>query len=502
MLFNSFSFLVFFPIVVGLYFIIPKKYRQFWLLIASYYFYMNWNAVYAILILGITVIGYVGGILLDRAETGVHKDDALKVARKRKLCMVICAVLSLGILFTFKYLNFAVDNINRLLQLVGSSAQIGNSISLILPVGISFYTFQALGYIIDVYRKDVPAEKSFMRYALFVSFFPQLVAGPIERSKNLLKQLEKPTSFDYESARRGLMLMLWGYFEKMWVADRAAILVDNVYENYGNYSAGMIILATALFSIQIYCDFGGYSHIAIGAAKVLGIDLMDNFRQPYLATSIKEFWNRWHISLSTWFRDYLYFPLGGSRCSKPKAYRNLMITFLVSGLWHGANWTYVVWGGINGLYQVIGRMTKPFKERVRSFLHIREDAFFLRILQMLITFVLASFAWLFFRAEGIGQAIAMIRHAMANGVLWQQFTDGTIFMMGLSRLGIYQLIFALIVLLIVDIFHECKVSLRDWVSKRNIVIRWAIYLVVLVAFVVLVIQNYGRPAAEFIYFQF
>lgn len=502
MLFNSFSFLVFFPIVVGLYFIIPKKYRQFWLLIASYYFYMNWNAVYAILIFGITVIGYIGGILLDRAETGVHKDDAVKVARKRKLCMIICAIISLGILFTFKYLNFAVDNINRLLQLLGSSAQIGNSVSLILPVGISFYTFQALGYIIDVYRKDVPVEKSFMRYALFVSFFPQLVAGPIERSKNLLKQLEKPTSFDYESARRGLMLMLWGYFEKMWVADRAAILVDNVYENYGNYSAGMIILATALFSIQIYCDFGGYSHIAIGAAKVLGIDLMDNFRQPYFATSIKEFWNRWHISLSTWFRDYLYFPLGGSRCSKPKAYRNLMITFLVSGLWHGANWTYVVWGGINGLYQVIGRMTKPLKERVRSFLHIREDAFFLRIVQMLITFVLASFAWLFFRAEGMGQAIAMIRHALVNGVLWQQFTDGTIFMMGLSRLGVYQLIFALIVLLIVDIFHECGVSLRDWVSKCSIVIRWFIYLVVLVMFVVLVIQNYGRPAAEFIYFQF
>lgn len=295
MLFNSFSFLVFFPIVVGIYFIIPKKFRQYWLLIASYYFYMNWNAVYAILIFGITVIGYVGGVLLDRMETGVHKDDAVKVARNRKLCMVICAMLSLGILFTFKYLNFAVDNINRMLQIAGSSAQISNSISLILPVGISFYTFQALGYVIDVYRKDMPAEKNFMRYALFVSFFPQLVAGPIERSKNLLKQLEKPTTFDYESARRGLMLMLWGYFEKMWIADRVAILVDNVYQNYGNYSAGMIILATALFSIQIYCDFGGYSHIAIGAAKVLGIDLMANFRQPYFSTSIKEFWNRWHI---------------------------------------------------------------------------------------------------------------------------------------------------------------------------------------------------------------
>lgn len=502
MLFNSFSFLVFFPIVVGIYFLIPKKFKQLWLLIASYYFYMNWNAVYAILIFGITAVGYAGGILIDRAENGKYKNDAAKVAKQRKLCMAVCAILSLGTLFTFKYLNFAIDNINRLFEVAGSNAQVATSFSLILPVGISFYTFQALGYTIDVYRKDVPVEKSFLRYALFVSFFPQLVAGPIERSKNLLMQLDTPKPFQYENARRGLMLMLWGYFEKMWIADRAAILVDSVYENYGNYSAGMIILATALFSIQIYCDFGGYSHIAIGAAQVLGIRLMDNFRQPYFSTSIKEFWNRWHISLSTWFRDYLYFPLGGSRCSKAKAYRNLMITFLVSGLWHGASWNYVVWGGVNGLYQVIGRMTHGFKVKVRSALHIKEDGFPLRLLQMVITFIMASFAWLFFRAEGIGHALTLIRYSLANGVLLQQFTDGTIFMMGLSRLGVYQLIFALIVLLIVDIFHERGVSLRDCVSKCNIVIRWGIYLVVLVAFVVLIVQNYGRPAAEFIYFQF
>lgn len=502
MLFNSFSFLVFFPIVIGIYFIIPEKFKQPWLLIASYYFYMNWNATYVILILGITAIGYAGGMLIDRAEHGKNKDDAAKVARERKLWMIASAVLSLGILFTFKYLDFAIDNVNRLLQIAGSSAQLATSFSLVLPVGISFYTFQALGYVFDVYRKDVPVEKNFMRYALFVSFFPQLVAGPIERSKNLLMQLQKSTKFDYESAKRGLLLMLWGYFEKMWVADRVAILVDNVYENYGNYSAGMVILATALFSIQIYCDFGGYSHIAIGAAQVLGIRLMDNFRQPYLATNIKEFWNRWHMSLSTWFRDYVYFPLGGSRCSKPKAYRNLMITFLVSGLWHGANWSYVVWGGINGLYQVIGRMTLGVRQKVRAFLHIKEDAFWLRVIQMFITFVLASFAWLFFRADGMGHAVDLIRYSISNGVILQQFTDGTIFRMGLSQLGIYQLIFAMVVLLIVDIIHERGVSLRDWVAKRNIVIRWSIYLVVLVAFVVLIIQNYGRPAAEFIYFQF
>lgn len=500
MLFNSFSFLVFFPIVLGIYFIIPKKVKQLWLLIASYYFYMNWNAIYAILILGITVIGYVSGILLDRADAGAASDQAA-VQRKRKFYMAIAAILSLGILFTFKYLNFAIENINRLFAMTGSSFAV-TAVDIVLPVGISFYTFQALGYVIDVYRRDVAAEKNFLRYALFVSFFPQLVAGPIERSRNLLSQLKEPTKFDYDTAKNGLLLMLWGYFEKMWVADRLAILVDAVYNDYGNYSAGMIVLATMLFSIQIYCDFGGYSHIAIGAAQVLGIRLMDNFRQPYLATNIKDFWNRWHISLSTWFRDYVYFPLGGSRCSKPKAYRNLMITFLVSGLWHGASWHYVVWGGLNGFYQVIGRMTKQAREKLRAALHIREDGMPLRIFQTVVTFLLASFAWLFFRADGLGNAYGMLRLALTNGVWLRQLSDGTIFMMGLSRLGIYQLIFALIMLLVVDICHERGVSFRRWIAARPIAVRWGIYMITLLAFLVLVIQNYGRPAAEFIYFQF
>lgn len=500
MLFNTFSFLVFFPVVIGIYFLVPKKAKQLWLLIASYYFYMNWNAVYAVLILGITVIGYVGGILLGRAdERAGGAEDAGK--RKRRLCVAVCAVLSLGVLFTFKYLNFAIENVNRMLSSAGSSFSV-TAVNLVLPVGISFYTFQALGYVFDVYRREVPVEKNFLRYALFVSFFPQLVAGPIERSKNLLKQLQEPTRFDYESVKSGLLLMLWGYFEKMWVADRVAVIVDSVYNDYGNYTAGMIILATMLFSIQIYCDFGGYSHIAIGAAQVLGIRLMDNFRQPYLATNIKDFWNRWHISLSTWFRDYVYFPLGGSRCGKLKAYRNLMITFLVSGLWHGADWSFVVWGGINGLYQIIGRMTLDVRKKIRAVLHISENGLPLRIFQTVVTFILASFAWLFFRADSMGQAVAMIRFAASNGVFLQQLRDGSIFMLGLSRLGVYQLIMSMLILFAVDICHERGISFRRKIASGNIVVRWGIYLVTLLAFVVLIVQNYGRPAAEFIYFQF
>lgn len=500
MLFNSFSFLVFFPVVLGIYFIIPKKVKQLWLLVASYYFYMNWNAVYAILILGITIVGYVGGLLLERADAGNDPKSAT-VRRKRRFYMVMAAFLSLGVLFVFKYLNFAITNVNRLFAAAGSSFAV-TAFDIVLPVGISFYTFQALGYVIDVYRRDVAAEKNFLRYALFVSFFPQLVAGPIERSRNLLSQLKEPTKFDYDMAKNGLLLMLWGYFEKMWVADRLATLVDTVYNDYGNYSAGMIVLATMLFSIQIYCDFGGYSHIAIGAAQVLGIRLMDNFRQPYLATNIKDFWNRWHISLSTWFRDYLYFPLGGSRCARPRAYFNLMITFLISGLWHGASWHYVVWGGLNGFYQIIGRMTKQAREKLRAMLHIKEKSVLLRIFQTIVTFLLASFAWLFFRADGLGSALGMIRMTLRNGVWLQQLRDGSIYMMGLSRFAIYQLVFALVVLFVVDICHECGVSFRKWIAARPIVIRWSIYIVTLLAFLMLVIQNYGRPAAEFIYFQF
>lgn len=501
MLFNSFNFMIFFPIVVGLYFVIPKKLKQIWLLVASYYFYMNWNAIYALLILGITVIGFIAGILIENTyETDRRQNTALQ-KRRRNVYMLIAAILTLGTLFTFKYLNFAIDNINSFFNMTGYSVAI-TPVDIILPVGISFYTFQALGYVIDVYRKEVATERNFIQYALFVSFFPQLVAGPIERSKNLLTQLKKPSEFDYDRVKRGILLMLWGFFEKMWVGDRLAILVDSVYNNYENYSSGIIVLAMLMFSIEIYCDFGGYSHIAIGAAQVLGIRLMDNFRQPYLATNIKDFWNRWHISLSTWFRDYLYFPLGGSRCSKPKAYCNLMITFLVSGLWHGASWHYVIWGGLNGFYQVVGRMTKQSREKVLSLLHISADNKVLQVIRIIVTFLLASFAWLFFRAQNMSVAKGMIRQVLTNCVWVEQFRNGTFFSMGLSRFAVYQLLLSLIILFVVDICHERGISFRSKIAEKSVALRWNIYIVTALAFLMLIIQNFGHPASEFIYFQF
>ena len=294
---------------------------------------MCWNVKYALLIALSTLITYASGLLIHW--------------RRKRLWVLLSFASNLAILFFFKYFGFFLDNLTAALALAGVAFK-RPAFDVILPVGISFYTFQALSYTMDVYRGEVEPERNPFRYALFVSFFPQLVAGPIERSKNLLGQLYERHDFDPDRARDGMLLMLWGMFEKIVIADRLALLVDYVYDHYAQLPGATIVLATVFFAFQIYCDFGGYSHIAIGAAQVMGFTLMENFRRPYLAQSAAEFWRRWHISLSTWFRDYLYIPMGGSRRGAFRKYLNTMVTFLVSGLWHGANWSFVVWGGLNG----------------------------------------------------------------------------------------------------------------------------------------------------------
>lgn len=345
MLFNSFDFMLFFPIAVSIYFIVPSRVRYIWLLITSYCFYMGWNPKYALLIAVSTVITFLSGLLIDYIS--VHR-----IPRVYKKWVVAGSfIINIGILVFFKYFNFLFYNINALLTHIGLFP-IHKSFDVILPVGISFYTFQALSYTVDVYRNDIKAEKNLLKYALFVSFFPQLVAGPIERSKNLLNQInhaEKTELWNYRRITSGAVLMLWGLFQKMVIADRASIIVDHVYDLYWMYGSIELILATVLFALQVYCDFASYSMIAVGAARIMGFELMENFNTPYFARSVKEFWRRWHISLSTWFRDYLYIPLGGSRCSATKKYRNLMITFLVSGLWHGASWNFIIWGGTRNI---------------------------------------------------------------------------------------------------------------------------------------------------------
>jgi len=343
MLFNSIDFLIFFPIVTIAYFLIPHRFRYLWLLFASYYFYMCWNPKYALLMATSTVITWASGILIDRANNKKNKTEQEKT-KEKKLWVALSFISNLAILFFFKYFDFALANVNAVLAQFNFEL-IQPAFDVVLPVGISFYTFQALSYTVDIYRKEIYAEKNILKYALFVSFFPQLVAGPIERSKNLLVQFNKEHHFDYKRVKNGLLLMLWGFFMKLVIADRVAMVVDQVYNNYTQYAGFEIAIATVFFAIQIYCDFGSYSNIAIGAAQVMGFTLMENFRQPYFSKSVAEFWRRWHISLSSWFRDYLYIPLGGNRKGKVRKYINLMIVFLTSGLWHGASWHFVVWGG-------------------------------------------------------------------------------------------------------------------------------------------------------------
>ncbi len=330
MLFNSWQYLIFFPIVVLIYFVLPKKGKNTWLLVSSYYFYMGWNVKYIVLLFFTTVVTYTGALLIEKY--------------RKKGFLFLTIVLNFGVLFYFKYVQFAWDNLGHICSRLGIPFT-EHEFDILLPVGISFFTFQAVGYTIDVYRKEIYAERNFLRYALFVSFFPQLVAGPIERSKNLLKQLDKTYAYSYDRMREGLLLMLWGFFLKLVIADRAAIFVDTVFGDTNKYAGLYIVVATIIFAFQIYCDFYGYSVIAMGSARIIGLNLMDNFNAPYFSRSVAEFWRRWHISLSTWFRDYLYIPLGGSRKSKIRNYLNLMTVFLTSGLWHGAAWTYVTWGG-------------------------------------------------------------------------------------------------------------------------------------------------------------
>ena len=350
MSFNSVDFLIFFPAVVLIYYIIPQKIRYLWLLFSSYYFYMSWNPKYAFLIALSTVLTWVTGWLVER----------FKRAQKERISryfVLVCILINLGILFLFKYLDFGINTLNKVLAYMNITL-VTNPFDFLLPVGISFYTFQALGYIIDVYRGRVKAEHNILKYALFVSFFPQLVAGPIERSENLLRQINESQHIkrkeNFIRITNGLIYMLYGYFLKMVIADRIAILVNTVWDNWYLYGGVELLVAAIGFALQIYCDFSSYSTIAIGAAQVMGFTLMENFEAPYFACSIKEFWRRWHISLSQWFRDYVYIPLGGNRCSTIKKYCNLWITFLISGLWHGANLTFVAWGGIHGLYQILG----------------------------------------------------------------------------------------------------------------------------------------------------
>lgn len=488
MLFNSMQFLVFFPIVALLYYIVPAKYRYIWLCLVNYYFYMCWNPKFALLIGVTTLITYGCGLAISKG------------LGKKKFWVTAAFVSNLGILVFFKYFDFVMDNINVILSKVGLSL-IEPTFSILLPVGISFYTFQALGYVVDVYRGKVEAEKNILRYTAFISFFPNLISGPIERSTNLLAQMKKKIRFDFEQVKMGLLLMLWGYFLKLVITDRIAIFVNQVYDNYQEYAGIPIFLATVLYAIQIYCDFNSYSCLAMGAAKVMGFDLIENFNTPYFAVSVSDFWRRWHISLSSWFRDYLYIPLGGNRKGAFRKYLNIMIVFLVSGLWHGASWNYIIWGGLNGAFQVIGAVLKPVRDKVVFLLHIDRESLGHKAYKILTTFLLIDFTWIFFRANGARNALQIMKRMFSEWNPWVLF-DGSLYELGLDAKDFGVLLFALLIILVVGLCKFRGIRIREIVEKQWLPIRWICYLVAI--FFVLIYGVYGPAydAGAFIYFQF
>ena len=403
MTFNSFSFWLVFPLIFGIYWLIPAKWNQWrkvFLIVVSYLLYMNWKPTFALVLLAITLVTYGGGYVLDKQ---VVNGEELRVKRRKRLIWLF-AVLSLLPLLVFKYYNFVNESVWSLLSSLGLRYEL-HGLNWAIPVGISFFTFQAVGYLFDVYYQRIKAEKSIVDYTLFVCFFPQIFSGPISKANELLPQIKEEHKFNYQQGVQGLKFLLWGMFLKLVLADRLGLYVDKVAASYEMYSGGTCVLSAIFYSLQIYGDFAGYSLMAIGVAKTLGFNLINNFNRPYFSVSITDFWRRWHISLSRWLKDYVYIPMGGSRCSKLRNYWNIFVTFLVSGIWHGANWTFIVWGLIHGFAQII--------EKALGW-NNKESRGFVKLLRILGTFVLVTVAWIFFRMPTLSDAVLFIKHGVTD----------------------------------------------------------------------------------------
>lgn len=497
MLFNSFEFLIFFPLVVLVYYLIPHKVRYIWILITSYYFYLNWNVLYGSILLGITAVTYIAALLIDKRMSAEHGSKK----GRGKAILISAIILCLAVLAVFKYSDFIVANLQKALSVIKLNIHLSNRFSLVLPVGISFYIFQSLGYVIDVYRRNVRAEKNFMLYAAFISFFPQLVAGPIERADKLLPQFSEKHIFDLSKVKANLLLMLWGFFMKVVVADRIAIFVDRIYDDYTNLNGWLLLMATVLFAFQIYCDFAGYTTIAIGAAGVMGFELMDNFKSPYCATGMRDFWARWHISLTGWFRDYVYIPLGGNRKGKIRKEINTIIVFLLSGLWHGANWSFVLWGGLNGLFIAIEDLTENVRRKVGDILKIKSEMPVFRVIRTIVTFVLVDFTWIFFRANGTKDALLIIKEMLHLENI-NVFYDNTIHFYIMEKHIFFMMLVSILILIVVDICHNHNIHIRSLVEKGNIVLRWIFYLGLIMAVLVFGVWGPSFDDTAFIYFQF
>ena len=481
MLFNSLSFGVFLIIVFILYYLVPHKYRWCFLLIASYAFYMNLNISYGLLLFMATILTYVMALVFEKAAT----------TKAKRLCLLSGIVPLVLVLLFFKTASPVIDRLNALIA-AGRLDMQPVTVSILLPAGISFYFFQSMGYLIDVYRGKIKAERHFGYYALFVSFFPQLLAGPIGRADSLLPQYKKERPFVYENVTYGLKLMTWGYFKKLVIADVFASVVNNVYDNAQSYVGLVFIVVTVMFAIEIYCDFSGYSDIAIGCAKLFGVDLMTNFKSPYFSFSIKEFWSRWHISLSTWFRDYVYIPLGGNRVSRWRHCLNLMITFLISGFWHGSSLTYIVWGGLHGLLQIIETFIYP---KMRKGADVKRRRHFW---QLPVTFILVCFTWIFFRADSMQDAAWIISRLFWDASRPLSYIQTCVDCVGVTLVAAVGMLLSVIILTVYD-YTALKRDVIAALSRRKAFIRWPVYV-----FFLLIIALFAPKgvATEFIYFQF
>ena len=473
MLFNSFQFLLFFPFVTTLYFILPHRLRWVILLTASCYFYMAFIPEY-ILILALTIIvDYTAGIFIERSE-----------GRRKKVFLISSIVVTCLILFVFKYINFFNDNSRLIYEAMGLKYPLGR-FNILLPIGLSFHTFQSLSYVIEVYRGKQKAEHNFGIYSLYVMFFPQLVAGPIERPQNILHQFYEVKKFEWGNLVVGLRLILLGLFKKVVIADRVSVFANLVFDHPHDYAGFQTLAGVFFFTIQIYCDFSGYSDIAIGTARVLGFDLMQNFNYPYFSTSITEFWRRWHVSLSTWFRDYVYIPLGGNANGKLMQYRNLLITFAISGLWHGASWNFIVWGVYHGVWLIIENVMKVSRN-VKVF-SVKG------ILKLISTIVIVMAGWIFFRAKTFPMAMDVF-----SGFLHFHRSQLGIYMFGDYAFEILVAIVSIVLLFLVDFYLNFKDAFNKFDTYPRLV-RWSFYYV-LIAFLVFVGAYHSQ--AEFIYFQF
>jgi alginate O-acetyltransferase complex protein AlgI len=477
MLFNSFDFLIFFPVVTLLYFLVPQAWRWSLLLTASCLFYMAFVPKYILILLVTIVVDYAAGILIEGTPPG----------RTRKLYLVVSLAVTVSILAFFKYYNFLNDNIASLARFLHWNYGV-SSLKIILPIGLSFHTFQSMSYVIEVYRGNQKAERHFGIYALYVMFYPQLVAGPIERPQNLLHQFRETHTFDYDRVTGGLKRMAFGLFKKIVIADSLASVVDQVYNNLHDYTGYPLVFATICFAWQIYCDFSGYTDIALGAAQVMGFRLMENFDRPYGARSVPDFWRRWHMSLMSWFRDYIYIPLGGNRVGRGRWYANLLLTFLLSGLWHGANWTFVVWGGLNGLLLILSSWTTGLRASLVRAVGLENRPRLHQAIQVVITFLLISFTWIFFRANSMSDALYIVSHL---------FDD----LAGLSRRGRFAfdgfILFFILFMEFVHYIHRTR-GLSNIFADRPALQRWSLYY----ALVMITVLFGSYTQQRFIYFQF